>query len=106
MTDDLVAFLREKLAATERIARQVTVHDGDGEPLWVLDDDYKHDTLVVEASWVLADVEAKRAIVDRCATLLREHDLDCFDGTTLAGDVLRALAGAYRDRDGWQEAWQ
>lgn len=58
---------------------------------------------------VLAEVEAKRAIVAECAEEVDGGTTDEGQGLTsgaiLGGYVLRALASVYRDRDGFDPAW-
>ena len=58
------------------------------------------------AAWnparVLADIAAKRAIVEECADTLSPWD----DGQWLAVKTLGLLAQPYAGRDGWDEAWR
>lgn len=51
---------------------------------------------------VLADLAAKRRIVERCREV--DHCYEC-DGAGLAVDVLRALALPLADREGYDPAW-
>lgn len=63
--DDLIAFLEARLAEDEQVVHE----SGDVEPVWddyklfVLDDDYKHNTVVVPGLRVLRDVQADRDLI-------------------------------------------
>lgn len=58
---DLVKFLRARFDEDEQAARS-TGHLVSGA-VFVLDDDYKHETLVMPAGRMLVEVEAKRRII-------------------------------------------
>lgn len=125
--DDLIAFIRAQLDADEQATRAVEdrSHPWDGQ--WVADEDgnglrtYNGHVLVagyrgplkrglVEhmARWaparVLAEVEAKRRIVDYIAEELEDRGADnpyWYEGSL--APILHALALPYAD---YQEEWQ
>lgn len=125
---DLVTFLQARLDEDEQVAQQVTPLPGPGPTMWVLDDDYKHNTLVIDASRVLADVTAKRAIValhtghHECVTWRRHSTVlepdDEFGeprtSTTLVSPgyihendpTLRLLASVYSDHADYRQEWK
>lgn len=131
--NDLATWLLEQIAEDERRAGEVTGEDdlllGEHLDLWVIDDDYKNNTLAITKRRVLAECGAKKLI-------LREHrrydvwvrevsptaappyaEPSCV-GCGLSSDeeprtqhiddcpVLRALALPYADRPGYREEWR
>ncbi len=61
---DLMETFRARLDRDEQVAIGVSPANGPGPSLWVLDDDYKHDTLVIDSARVLADIAAKRRLLE------------------------------------------
>jgi Family of unknown function (DUF6221) len=56
---------------------------------------------------VLREVEAKRAIVSRCAEAIRDQGIWGEDGqAALAEDVLRHLAAIYSDHPDYRQEWK
>jgi hypothetical protein len=109
--DDLVAFLRQCLAEDERIARELGELDyADEGGLgsiggWPLMDYLKR----FGSTRVLAEVEAKRLILDQIEPWL--HVEDEYDGveTTLRAEgteLLCHLAQPYAGWPGWREEWR
>jgi hypothetical protein len=97
VSDDLVMFLRARLAEDEAEARETS--DADAE-FW---SDVKGDGAYFDRfapARVLREVEAKRAILDDC-----ERDLadDACDES--ARWRVRVLAAVYRDHPGYDPAW-
>nr|MDT0658045.1 DUF6221 family protein [Micromonospora sp. DSM 115978] len=124
MSDDLTAWLREQLDEDERVARAAgakwyTDSDGniredapDGTSPYVacgsygggLEDAYQAHIARHDPARVLAEVAAKRAILDDCAEYVNDGTVAATDG--LAGRTLIALAQPYADRPGWREEWR
>lgn len=127
MTDDLVTWLRAQLDNDERVARETTVFD------WhrVLKDEAAYDSegrvetadgqIVIwdhgcrlsahigrwNPARVLAEVNAKRRILDECAYEIRDsRRRDTGDGLGLSETVLSLLALPYADRDGYRDEWR
>lgn len=125
MTDDLLAFLTARLDEAEATARKVSTHLSSAhyEPFVTIDVSHRSGDVttvehvrVYEPAAVLADVEAKRA-------LLRLHALHvsylkhtgssvcsvCEDGKQMGLDypcpTVRLLASAYRHHPGYRAEW-
>lgn len=117
MTHPLVEFIHSCLDADERIANEVSglYEDSPGPGVWVHDDDYRHDSLMVTKRAVLDDVAAKRAILDQHRFYLgggaREQLCQTCGGEGVMNVVswpcntIRLLASAYAHRDGFDPAW-
>lgn len=62
------------------------------------------------AEFVLADIEAKRAIIANCVTWIRGEPANAwYDGgrpQDLADETMRLLASAYADRPGYLDEWK
>jgi hypothetical protein len=128
--DDLFAFVRRLVDEDERVALAAS----DGDPSWVIrkpepgDPSWYSPTLLGKslisscdpatltpeegehiARWdparVLAEVKAKRRMLDRC-----EHDLRSFVGSpaqvATSYLVVKQLAQPYAGQDGWREEWR
>jgi hypothetical protein len=106
--DDLIAFLRAQLDEDERVAAAA---DGPG---WGPDSPLIDGRELAHiARWdparVLAEVEAKRRVID----VLRGYEPndewdtqpDMGQRANNAAGALRALAQSYAGRDGWREEW-
>lgn len=106
MSSDLVTFLRARLDEDEQVARQVTMCEGDDPSLWVLDDDYKHDTLVIDSARVLAEVAAKRRMVEQCGEAAADAINYAREARDLADDTLRLLALPFSDHPDYDESWR
>lgn len=131
MTDDLVAFLRDRLAEDERLALAVEdavgsyrrggeYPDGSGTafadafPSYPWGHDFEGHELRFMAgpghpSRVLAEVAARRAIVQHCGSTLRHAGdppgIDPED-TPAVEQVLRLLAQPYADHPQFREEWK
>lgn len=97
----LVEWLTAILDEDERVAQQIP--DGEEFPingLWVVDDyDITQNYLLVTSKRaVLADIAAKRAIIDR-------HVRDDSWEYGQPCETLRLLASAYAHRDGFDPSW-
>jgi hypothetical protein len=92
--DDLVAFVRQHLDEDERVVNGSCLHiddcNGSG-----FGDRFDDDRL-------LAEVEAKRRILDLCAP---EVD-DGTSGARIARLTIHMLAQPYAGREGWREEWR
>jgi hypothetical protein len=137
--DDLVTWLRAQLDGDERVARAAAgslrcgCHPGAFAGAWTPDDDrvliasdvghgvadssgfggLKNEVAQHIARWdparVLAEVDAKRRILDRLARWLDvEDEYDAVQTTLRAEgkDMVRDLAAPYAGRDGWREEWR
>lgn len=100
---ELVNFLRARLDADERVARAASAEswaDEYGEFRSRGGDNFAH-VLRHDPARVLAEVEAKRRIVDLCDTETPETG-----GLPLAIRTLRLLALPYADHPDYDEAWR
>lgn len=101
---DLVEFLLARIAEDEAVARAF-----DGIPSRAYETDglaasAEYVTVYASPARVLAECEAKRRVVERCAALA---DIQVRRQTReLAGDTLRALALPYADHSDYDEAWR
>ncbi|WP_051362653.1 DUF6221 family protein [Amycolatopsis thermoflava] len=112
-TDDLIAFLRARLAALE--ARAEHLHEGQGcsahsEFSWGYEYNAQ-DCDCGEPQRVLAEVDAKRQIVERCIGVIAEQNnhligLDEVGGIPLAEDTLKLLALPYAEHPDYREEWR
>lgn len=127
---DLIAFLRRCLDDDERVAREAA--SGPAGASWTAGTDglampYIAGAKSDDGQWlrsvaqpeeieygphiachdparVLAEVDAKREILDDCAEYVAAGTEAATDG--LAGRTLIALAQPYAGRDGWREEWR
>lgn len=104
--DDLTAFLLARLAEMEapaievrdKVAWRREVLGADDTMVWVIDDDYRHDTLGVRHQWVLADIEAKRHMIGYALEPNDQGDQDGF--------LLQLLALPFANHPDYSEAWR
>lgn len=101
---DLIAWLRAQLDDDERVAEAA-------KDAWLWNDFTDDDgSAFIERLGIdrwLAEVDAKRRILDRCGEAYREQGIYGEDGQEqLAEDVLRLLALPYADRPGYREEWR
>jgi hypothetical protein len=109
---ELVEWLRAQLDEDERVAREVPAGDGDST-LFVLDDDYRHDKIVISRDRVLRGVETKRRILAEVIPMMDGMD-EKIDEEWNAGEpvsysspiLLRLMALPYCDRPGYREEWR
>jgi hypothetical protein len=136
--DDLVTWLRAQLDDDERVAREAanygdTWRDGSGKTLIYPSDESRHPGPIIigpygdledvhtdhivrwDPARVLAEVDAKRRIIDRWADLRREVldalDRDEDDAAPTATEfayeqVVQTLALPYADRPGYRDEWR
>lgn len=117
----LMMWLRSQLDADEQIARVAHGYQWFDDGEWVITEDEhilegqpantrhaaRHDPM-----FVLADVAAKRQVLDRCAEVLEiasdHHTVESCDeeDAVLAEAVVRTLAMAYAGRDGYRDEWR
>lgn len=117
--DDLVVFLRERLAEDEQVARKATARQTGGET-WTYDGTgvqagsgltvaqrqvpvlaehiARHDP-----ARVLAEIETKRRMIDECE---RTVDYDSRGMMSMAEDFLRLLALPYAEHPEHREEWR
>lgn len=125
--DDLIAWWRGVLDEDETDLEDAHPLGCNGYPLGA-DDEFDPGRCDCRVRPRLADIAAKRAILDRYQATADEyarhkrdltpapqnHRLEFVRGvvgttSTMTGtlrDVIRLLASAYADRPGWQEAWR
>lgn len=112
---DIAEFLTARVDEDEAVAREAgpsRVQDGFHE-LGVLDDDYRHATVVISSERLLAEVAAKRAIVDlhgrahECVGYYSAGDINTSAWCVAAVDcdALRVLARVYADHPDYDPAW-
>lgn len=116
--DDLIEWLRAQLDADERIARATIDHpDDDGTwtndesgnvsgktmAIYADDHDQRHGEHITrhDPARVLADVDAKRRMVDECAVTIRQGL-----SVGLAETMLAMLALPYAGRPGFKDEWR
>ena len=102
--DELVAFVRRCLDEDERVAREASPDCTPDDPR-ASDADIRH-----VARWnparVLAEVEAKRHILDRCTRYFQWPDMSRMVTDDLAAATVLLLAQPYAGREGWREEWR
>lgn len=117
-TDGLVVWLRSQLDEDEQIARAAHGYHwlDDGE--WVIDEDEhildgqpantrhaaRHDP-----AFVIAEIRAKRRLLaeaKRAQLFCKAGDSDSMIRRAQTDYVLRLLASAYADRDGYRDEWR
>jgi hypothetical protein len=115
--DDILKFLRARLADDEKAAKEAPSELGDGEwPFWVDPDDHDARTAAerfrdhFRPKRILAEVNAKRRILDE---LLPEVvgtdemvDDEWRNGCDNAGALLQMLALPYAYHDDYQDEWR
>lgn len=118
----LIEWLRAQLDDDERLAlaaspspwcvdpndnEQVLAIDGVEVAAFALSSNQVRNTAIHIAEFdparVLAEVKAKRAIVDDCATYVQNDEVAVTDGLALR--MLCRLAEPYAGREGWQNEW-
>lgn len=114
--DELITWLRGVLDEDERLAREATHYNMitiESRSRSEEDHARRHDPATV-----LADIAAKRAILDWCVEVIGDRDLTTIDqfgslrddpkalAITLAVETLRLLASAYADRPGYSDEWR
>lgn len=111
--DDLVAWLRQQLDDDERTARRVAPNQAPIEVRAMVTREGSEPFLIADSAWVLADVDAKRGILDYL-------EYDRIDVSTAGGPpetipgrrpaiahpILRMLGLAYADRPGYRDEWR
>lgn len=105
--NDLVKFLRARLNDDERVIHEAGRTDGDHE-LYVLDDDYRHDRIVISGKRAQDEVAAKRRIIDRYeqqAARASENAMEEDRAWTLE-PVLLDLALPYASHPDYQQDWR
>lgn len=117
MTDDLVAFLRARLAEDEQIAAScsgdtwtvdggsiIADHWTDQIVDWIYDDNAPH-IARHDPARVLSEVEARRRITDECAWT-SEAAVDTSAVAGLALMTLRLLALPYAGHPDYRDEWR
>lgn len=125
MTADLVEFLRARLNEDSGYARHAATEAGTdwrtpaSGVLETADDlhglgDSRLTSFIsrFDPGWVLAEVAAKRSILDECAAAIESGEIqpgttwnDMAAGAELAVDVLQLLAAPYASHPDYQAAW-
>jgi hypothetical protein len=109
--DELIAFVRRCLDEDERVALQMTAEPGG----FYLEAETESVNIMTVGAFVhrwnpkrvLAEVEAKRAIIEaEQDRVLEEGPLPERMRDLIETDVLRLLAQPYAGQDGWREEWQ
>jgi len=125
MSADLVTWLRACLDKDERLARACIAEVGqtragemypDGSGPAEVDDfpSYPYGSREHESIYIarhhpdraLADIAAKRAVIDRYEELARYDSSESLEVTAELGWVVRHLASAYADRPGYRMEWK
>jgi hypothetical protein len=113
--EDLIDWFKAALDDDERVAQDAGETGPAGSELFVVDDDYRHNTVAIPVSRVLAEVAAKRRILERHApdkerpsplgTLCRYCSPWDAQVPWPCPDLLD-LALPYADRAGFREEWR
>lgn len=120
---DLADWLLEQIAEDERRAHEVSGKDdlwnGEHLDLWVIDDDYKHNTLGITRRRVLAECAAKQRILERHRPRVAvegPHEGQLICGSSHGDDEYYAIgwpcadvmdmASVYAERPGYREEWR
>lgn len=101
--DELVEWLRRVLREDE-LAVFAAMRD-DADNLWKHQCDRDHRNYLIrfaDPKTVLADIEAKRAVLDLLDLTAGPHD----PATGVLREAIRTLARAYRHRPGWRAEWE
>lgn len=135
MTDDLIAFIRQQLAEDERVARAAANHgatwrDGSGKTLIYPSDEARHPGPIIigpygdleaehtdhivrwDPARVLAEVEAKRRILDEYEGYASDDDPDhehaqfAANAALALEGVIKLLAQPYAGHSGFREEWR
>ena len=123
----LTEFLLARIAEDEAAARDAGERRGlpYESPLYVVDDNYRHDQVGIYPERVLAECEAKRRIIERgpseCGGYQSEHGLGTHypaegwsycDGCSAAESadldwqwIMRHLATVYADHEDYRAEW-
>lgn len=105
MTDDLVAFVKARLQEDEQLARAARGHEVEA---LASDEAHAHMTRW-STQRVLAEVQAKRHIIERCEQYARwaaNDDGPGFQALEAAGDhMLRLLALPYAGHESYRAEW-
>lgn len=123
--DDLTAWLRACLDDDERVANEAGPNELDDSRLFVLDDDYRHDKVIIPVARVLDEIDVKRRIIEAHSPhpdggmgWHPDGGYDTIDqacrtcgtpdeyATAWPCHTIRLLAVPYADRDGYQESWR
>lgn len=100
----IVGFLLARLAEDVAVVDEAGKADGQSWPrdhaLSVLDDDYRHDTIVVEAPRVLRDVEMCRKLIAAHVDYYGDESDHLYPIPTLS-----LLAERYSTHDDYDPAW-
>jgi hypothetical protein len=111
--DDLVQFLRARLDEDERRARRAI--DGPRNQFVSADEDidpllFDEDGTFALPARVLAEVDAKRRIVDRMAGMLAaaegDSEVDHYGGLDAAEGTLELLALPFADHPVYRDEWR
>lgn len=116
MPDDLLAFLAARLDEAEATARKVSTHLSSAhyEPFVTIDVRHRSGDVttvehvrVYEPAAALADVEAKRALIDAIRSLRYDVDEEPDDAWTPDDETeaLRILAFGYRHHPSYRAEW-
>ncbi|ROO82610.1 hypothetical protein EDD29_0091 [Actinocorallia herbida] len=107
---EILAYLKDRYAEEERLAH--AAGEDEGIDVYILDDDYQHNTIAIPSGRLLADVQARRRVVDEVWTGLEDFAVniegsrgdDC-GARELRGELLRILASPYAGRLDFRREW-
>lgn len=108
MADDMLTWLRAQLDERERIA--LAARDAPPDPGTTLDlppeGPWADFEAVMTPEQVLADIAAKRAMLERTMPPAGLSVYTGLEGPALSEAVRRLIALPFADRDGYQEGWR
>lgn len=109
-TDALIAFLRERINEDEMIAQLVASDsptDDTSSCMWATAFTVDPDRLIVAVDYqrVLADVTAKRRIIDAYLEVRDQDSPTYASADDYMETVVRELASAYADHEDYRDEW-
>lgn len=106
----IVEFLNARLDEEDRLSDEVPtadepvdVHDP-AHGMWVYDDDYRHDSIVIDEVRLKREIAAKRAILDSTVGELERYGNMPPEAHIMASEVIKAMAAVYSDHPDYEEA--
>jgi hypothetical protein len=98
--NDLIEFIKARLHDDERTAREAGTTGPSGPAMFVIDDDYAHDTVAISADRVLAEVDAKRRVLGEMQSHLADDETD-----QTAQWFVKIMAVPYAGHPDYRQEW-
>lgn len=105
--NELIEWYRAQLDADEQVAQRVDPHQAPADLRAMVTREGSAPFLVVDSALVLADIAAKRRILDLPNRAVDHPSYrDDYDSAKALDDTIRLLALPYANRPGYQHAWR